>query len=572
MTVRHDTPDPESRARVLLVEDDPRAATLTVEMLRTSWPDGLVLAHVQRPGDATEELLERGASCVLLALSRDRGRPLAALEQLHTVAPEVAILVLLPEDDDDLALEAVNRGAQDCLVKSRLYPAQLRRAVTNAISRKRAEVGLLHQALHDPLTGLPNRALFLDRLGVALDRAKRTRSSLAVLFLDVDNFKEINDSMGHGAGDSLLAGLAERLEGLLRPMDTVARFGGDEFTFLFEDLASEREVVLIAERISRAAAAPVRTNGRRGSITVSIGIAIVSDPSTPADSVIREADTAMYRAKELGKSRYELYDETSRERAKQRLELESDLRGAVDRSELRVYYQPRISLDDHQAVLVGFEALVRWQHPERGMITPGEFITIAEETGMIIPIGEFVLLHALNQIARWRRARADLTVSVNLSPRQLLDGRLASTLAATMQTIQLAPDALCLEVTEQAVALDPEVAARALGGLKTIGVRLAIDDYGTGSSLLSNIGRLPLDTLKIHERFIGTLGNNSREAAIVGAVIAFGHALGLSVVAEGVETDAQLAELRALGCDEAQGHLFSPAVPEDQADALLSAG
>ncbi len=308
---------------------------------------------------------------------------------------------------------------------SDLNPSILRRSVLAAIERKRSESQLAHRALHDELTGLPNRALFLDRLGVALDRSRRTSASVAVLFLDVDNFKEVNDSLGHAAGDRVLASLAERLRAMLRPMDTVARFGGDEFTFLFEELASEREVVLIAERISRTTSAPIRLEDGEVTVTVSIGIAMVGDPNIPPETMIREADAAMYRAKELGRSRYELFDEASRTRAMERLELEAALRLAVERSELQVHYQPKVSLDAAPAV-TGFEALVRWQHPDRGLLAPDQFLPLAEETGLMLPIGEFVLDQALRQLARWRALNPALTMSVNLSSRQLEDAGLVS--------------------------------------------------------------------------------------------------------------------------------------------------
>ncbi len=401
-------------ARILLVDHNPRSALLIGEMLRSVWPGGLVLSHTERLADATQELLERGATCVVLDLSLPDSDGLSAVDQVRIATPNVPIVVLSDRVDEELAVLAIRAGAQDYLIRDDLTASVLGRALRYAIERKRSEVQLAELALHDPLTGLPNRALFLDRLGVALDRSRRTNASVAVLFLDVDNFKQINDTLGHSAGDRLLIELADRLRGMLRPMDTVARFGGDEFTFLFEDLASEREVVLIAERISSTARVPITLDDTEATITVSIGIAVVADPAIPAETVIREADVAMYRAKELGRSRFELFDEASRHRAMQRIELEAALRHAVERSELRVHYQPEFSLAGEGGP-IGFEALVRWEHPERGLIAPAEFIPLAEETGMVLPIGEFVLSAALHQLVRWRRSRPALTMSVNLS-------------------------------------------------------------------------------------------------------------------------------------------------------------
>jgi len=555
--------------RILLVEDDPRAALLLGEMLRMTWTDGLVLAHTERVSDATQELLERGASCVILDLSIPGADQPGSIEAVRRAAPEVPIVVLSESADEDEALRAIRAGAQDYLLKPTLYPALLGRALRHAIERNRSEVRLARLALHDPLTGLPNRALFLDRLGVALDRSRRTNAPVAVLFVDVDNFKEVNDSLGHGAGDELLSALAERLRAMLRPMDTVARFGGDEFTLLFEELESEREVVLIAERISDATSLPVRLRAGETSVTVSIGVAMVGDPSVSPEAAIRNADAAMYRAKERGRARYELFDESSSRRALERIQMETALSRAVDRHEFRIHYQPTISLD--APGVIGLEALVRWQHPERGLLAPHEFIPLAEETGMVLGIGAYVLEHALDRIVRWRRVRPDVTVSVNLSARQLEDAGFARRLASTIAACGATPAALCLEVSELAVTRNPAVAQEALARFRALGVTVALDDYGIGSSSLSTLKRLPVDMLKIHQSFVSALGTGPEEASIVGAVVKLGHALGLEVVAEGVETDRQLAELRALGCDAAQGFLLGRPVTGEQVDALLAA-
>jgi diguanylate cyclase (GGDEF)-like protein len=566
--VVHEQAGSSQPARVLLVEEDPRTAMMIGEMLRAIWTEGLVIAHAQRVSDATQELLDHGATCVLLDLPAAQSVPLGALEHLRSGAPDAPIIVLSDYTDEDLGVAAVKAGAQDYLLKSELNPSVLGRAVRYAVERKRSEVELAHLALHDPLTALPNRTLFLDRLTVSLDRSRRTGAPVAVLFLDVDEFKLINDSLGHPAGDKLLRVLADRFRGMLRPMDTVARFGGDEFTFLFEELESEREAVLIAERISHYASLPLTLGAGETSVAVSIGIAMVNDPSVSPDHVIRDADAAMYRAKELGGSRFELYDETSRLRAMERLTLEGALRLAVERSELRVHYQPRVSLNGDTG-LVGFEALVRWEHPERGLIAPSEFISIAEETGLIVPIGAWVLERALSQVRRWRQTRPGMTISVNLSSRQLEDPGLVARLATAMRETGAEPGVLCLEVTEDTVEHNPELAARMLGVLSRTGVKLAIDDFGMGHSSLQSLKHLPVDTLKIHESFVSSLAGGPGDIAIVGAVVELGHALGLSVVAEGGETDAQLAHLRELGCDGAQGFLFSRAVPEDDVHALL---
>lgn len=564
-----DQVDAPTLVRALIVTGDRRTAALIGEMLQAGWSNGLVVAHAGQLTDATHELLEHAASCVLLDLSEHEDR-IAAVEQIRTAAPDVPIVVLAEHADEDEAVTVVKAGAQDYLIRSELSPAVLRRAVMYAIERKRLEAQLAHRALHDPLTGLPNRALFLDRLGVALDRSRRNNASIAVLFLDVDNFKQINDSLGHAAGDRLLSGLADRLQSMLRPMDTVARFGGDEFTFLFEELTSEREVILIAERIGRAVRPPIHLEEADATVTVSIGISIVTDPTMPAETVIREADSAMYRAKQLGRSRYELFDEISRQRAVDRLELEGALRQALERSELRVHFQPKLSFETGALRVTGLEALLRWQHPSRGMLAPSEFLQLAEDSGLMLEIGQYVLAHSLHQLLIWREYRPDLTITINVSARQLEDMSFVTLLAGQLTAAGVEPHAVFLDITERAASRNPDLSVRAVQALKALGVKIAIDDFGTGSSSLSNLKQLAIDSIKIHESLVGGLGRDPGDAPLVRAVIELGHALGVEVVAEGVENDAQLDQLRALGCDSAHGFLLGRPVPEEEVLALLS--
>ncbi|MDQ6835742.1 MAG: diguanylate cyclase, partial [Actinomycetota bacterium] len=451
----HDAGSVRAPDRVLLVENDPRAAMLIGEMLRAVWTEGLVIAHAAHWPEASQELHSHGAACVLLRIAAADADPLAALRHLVSAAPDVPVIVISDQVDERFGLAAVTAGAQDFLRVAELNPALLARAVRYAIERKHSEVDLAHQALHDPLTALPNRALFLDRLTVALDRSRRTGTQVTVLFLDVDSFKQINDSLGHAAGDHLLTVLSERFREMLRPMDTVARFGGDEFTFLFEELESERQAVLIAERISESAREPMTLADGEMEVAVSIGITIVTDPAVAPEHVIRDADVAMYRAKELGGARFELFDESSRSRATRRLELEDALRQAVEHSELRVHYQPRVSLNGDTG-LIGFEALVRWEHPQRGLIAAEEFVSLAEDTGLIVPIGEWVFDQALTHVARWRQSRPGVTISVNVSTRQLESPGLAPYLENAIAASAADPGVLCLEVTEDAVEHNPE--------------------------------------------------------------------------------------------------------------------
>ena len=570
--------------RILLVGDDPRTATTLVEMLRAAWPAGLLVTQAPHIPDAVRELADHADTCVLLELA-DADDALATLSQLSAAAPDAPIVVVSDGGDEELGLRAVKAGAQDHLLKAELHPALLSRAVRYAVERKRSEVRLTRQALTDPLTGLPNRVLFGDRLSVALDRSRRTSLAPAVMFLDVDSFKEINDSLGHAAGDRLLRELAVRFGALLRPMDTVARFGGDEFTFLFEGLSGREEAAAIARRIGAAAAEPVTLDPAAPptSVAVSVGIAMLEDPMVSLEDALHDADRAMYRAKGLGGGRAELHrpkgetddiGDRPRPTPAPAVRLvrsdERELRDAIGSGQLRVHYQPRVSING-QTGLVGFEALVRWEHPERGLIAPAEFVPLAEETGQIGEIGDFVIDQALAQVRRWRKTRPGMTISVNVSRHQLEDPEMPTRLARTLARTLAEPSTLWLEVAEDAVATTTGGSPIAsLAELRSLGVGIALDDFGLGRSSLHSLRDLPVDMLKIHQSFVAALGDSELgNGAVVGAVVDLGHALGLSVIAEGVETDHQLAELRDLGCDGAQGFLFSAPVPEASVCELL---
>ena len=436
--------------------------------------------------------------------------------------------------------------------------------------RKIAEEQLVHQALHDALTGLPNRALFLDRLGLALSRLDRRNGLAAVFFLDLDYFKVVNDSLGHLAGDQVLVAVADRLQQSLRDGDTAARLGGDEFAVLCDDLVDEGEALQIAERLGEAVVAqPVRLAGRDLVVTVSIGVAFATHSTQRPESLLRDADAAMYRAKERGRARYELFDADMRARALARLETEAALREALDGDQLSLSYQPEVLLEDGRQI--GAEALLRWN---RENAPPAEFIAVAEETGLIVPIGGWVLREACRQLAQWRELapdRAPAHVSVNLSGRQLARPELPDVVEDALTSSGLPPSALCLEITESVLMDDIEVAVSGVKALKGIGVEVAVDDFGTGYSSLAHLRRFPVDTLKIDHSFVAGLGRNPEDAAIVRAVLALAQTLGLAVVAEGVERPDQLNELRALGCERAQGHLFSaPLSKQAFTDLLLN--
>jgi diguanylate cyclase (GGDEF)-like protein/PAS domain S-box-containing protein len=435
------------------------------------------------------------------------------------------------------------------------------RLVAIAVERTRFEERLVHQALHDSLTMLPNRALFMDRLGSAIMRASRGGSTAAVLFLDLDRFKVVNDSLGHAAGDALLREVVVRLQALLRPSDTIARLGGDEFAVLCEELGEERQVTEVADRIERALRLPFTIRGAEVHVSTSIGIAMATDPEATPESLLRDADAAMYQAKDRGRARYELFDQALRAKATRRLEIENALRHAIDNGELRVHYQPEVDLVT--GAVTGVEALVRWQHPEQGLLLPGAFIPVAEETGLIVPLGQWVLEEVCAQRRRWTEAHPGwppLGISVNISARQLTRADLPQMVASTLALNGIPAAALCLEITETVFMEDVEMVSVAFDALRRLGVRVAVDDFGTGYSSLVYLKRFPVRRLKIDRRFVDGLGHDADDAAIVAGVVSLAHGLGLEAVAEGVERPEQLAALRATECDLAQGFHWSEAL------------
>jgi diguanylate cyclase (GGDEF)-like protein len=439
-----------------------------------------------------------------------------------------------------------------------------------ASQRKALECELAHRAFHDPLTELPNRALLAERLGQALARGTRSGRTAAVLCIDLDDFKVVNDSLGHRLGDHLLVSVAQRLRACVRPGDTAARLGGDEFAVLLEDLNCEDEAVGVAERFLDRLQEPFVLEGHEVFVGASVGIAGSRGTDSLPDDVLREADVAMYAAKRKGKGHYVLFDLAMQTRPRERLALERDLRWALQRGEFRLHYQPIVDLVSGE--IQGVEALLRWQHPERGLVPPNEFIPLAEETGLIVPIGRWVLLEACMQLQAWQPG-ADLFVSVNLAARQFMDPGLVEDVAAAPRPTApagLPPACLKLEITESAAMEAGIGTLQTFQALKGLGVQLAIDDFGTGYSSLSYLKRFPVDTLKIDRSFVDGLGQDPQDTAIVQSVIALARSLSLSVTAEGIETPRQLEELVALRCDEGQGYYFARPQPSEAVADLLA--
>ena len=452
-------------------------------------------------------------------------------------------------------------------------PLHFNNQILDITERKKMERQLLHDALHDALTQLPNRALFMDRLEQQLKRTKTQENcEFAVLFLDLDRFKVVNDSVGHLIGDKLLVEIARRLEQCINPTDTVARLGGDEFTILLENIQNIEEATLVAERIYNALVLPFHLDEYELFTTASIGIALSADGYEKPEDILRDADLTMYSAKERGKARYEVFNPSMHKRAIERLQLETDLRRGLERQEFEVYYQPITSLVT--GTLSGFEALARWKHPVKGLVSPTEFIPIAEETGLIVPLGHWLLKHACLQMRNWQikyHLHPPLVVSVNLSGKQLREANLVEQIAEILQETGLNGQFLKLEITESILMDNLEAATSILLALREKKIKLSIDDFGTGYSSLSYLHRFPVDTLKIDRSFVEQMQSNQEgNSAIVKAIVTLAHVLNMDVIAEGIETNSQLAQLKLLKCEHGQGYYFSKPLTKEEAEELIA--
>lgn len=542
--------------KVLLVEDNEGDVRLVKELLSHDCPGKFVIETVNRLQEAIETIKQKEFDVVLTDLSLPDSDGMETISHIQESNSNIPIVVLSGQDSESLATKIVQSGAQDYLVKGQGDGHLISKALRYAIERKRIQEGLSYLAQYDSLTGLANRNLFRERLGRALIRADRNKSLVALMFIDLDRFKNINDTLGHDAGDKLLIEVSKRLEKCTRDGDTVARLGGDEFTVILEDINHVDDAANVARKILVALEPAIKLDEHEVFMTPSIGVTIYPVDDTSENNLLKNADTAMYRAKERGRNGFQFYTAGMNTRTIERLELEAGLRRALKNDEFVLYYQPKIAIDNRQ--IIGAEALIRWQHKKLGLIPPMEFIPIAEETGLIVPIGEWVIQTACKQVASWQEAGfSGLRMAVNISARQFRDSDIVKVVLDAVIQTNINPRDLEVEITESMLMEDTSVNIAALKELKDNGVHISIDDFGTGYSSLSYLKRFNIDALKIDKSFVRDITTDSDDAAIASAVIALGQSLRLIVVAEGVETEDQLVFLKTQGCHEAQGYLFS---------------
>ena len=544
------------KIRVALVEDEIAQQALVRELLDNDCPDKFEIVCANTMKNALDLLVSQKFDIVLTDLDLPDTSELNIVKEVQKINPEIPIVVLTGKESDELAMQVVQLGAQDYLVKGRGDGYLISRSLRYAIERKRIERGLSFLTQYDGLTGLANRVLFRERLSRALIRAHRNEKLVALMFIDLDRFKNVNDTLGHDAGDQLLVEIGGRLKDILREGDTIARLGGDEFTVILEDIEKAEDAAIIARKILDIMKAAVSLDGHDVFVTPSIGITIYPLDDTSEDILLRNADTAMYRAKEQGRNGFQFYTTGMNTRTVERLELESKLRKALDNDEFLLYYQPKIDLGNGQ--LIGAEALIRWQHPELGMVSPADFIPLAEETGLIVPIGEWVIKTACAEAGNWeRQGFHSLRTAVNLSARQFSEVDIVRLIIEAVISSSISPLNLEVEITESMLMEDTDISNAKLKELKGHGIHVSVDDFGTGYSSLSYLKRFHIDTLKIDQSFVRDITYDPDDAAIASAIIALGKNLRLNVVAEGVETEEQLKFLQAHGCSQAQGYYFS---------------
>jgi len=554
--------------QILLVEDCLSDAQLVRTMLKEVETHRYEITHVERMSAALPRLIENHFDVVLLDLALPDSHHLNTISEVRAAAPDLPIVVLTGLHDETLATQSVQMGAEDHLLKDEINGQSLMRAIRYAIERKRAELRVSHFAYYDNLTELPNRTLLYERLRHALLQKERHDQTVAVLFLDLDRFKPINDALGHACGDLLLQTIARRLTTCVRKSDTVARFAGDEFVAILTELSGAAEAAKVAQKMLELLADPIQLEGREVAVTASIGISLCPGDAQDAEGMIRNADAAMYRAKEAHGNSYEFYTEELNAKAMARLLLENDLRKALGSEQLLLRYQPQFDLASD--TITSVEALVRWQHPDLGVMPPTGFIPLAEATGLILPLGEWVLRRACTQNRSWQTAGLrPVRIAVNLSPRQFWQDDFVDVVANVLQDTGLDPQYLELELTESTLVKDVPATTSRLRRLSALGVLLSVDASQTGFSSLNYLREFPVACLKIGQTFVRDVHTDPDHGAIVVAIIAMAHFLKLKVTAVGVENPEQLAFLRQHHCDRIQGYHSSPPVAPEAIVEML---
>lgn len=553
---------------LLLIENDPQEVVVIKNMLKEGLQNQFTFEHSSSVEGALSLVQTHSFHAIILDLHLPDGKSFESIPQFLHYCPGAPILILSGVEDEDRAIQAVKSGVQDYLIKGQTSSSTLCRAIRYAIERNRATQRITQLAHYDHLTGLANRGLFYERLHCAVARCNRNDTAMALMFLDLDHFKAINDNLGHECGDSLLKTVATRIKQSIREIDTGVRLGGDEFAVLLEQIISIDDVAAVAQRILNLLAQPAIVNQHHLQVTGSLGITIYPWDSVNPQELLSHADAAMYRAKAQGGNNYQFYIAGMKTAGLDGSTLEIELHRALTKQEFLLHYQPQIAFATKQ--VIGMEALLRWHHPYQGLIGPGHFIPQAEENGMIVPIGEWVLRAASKQARYWEQQGFPAPrVAVNLSARQLYHGDLASLIDEILHTSRLNPENLKLELTETFLIHETDKILRTLRDIKAMGVHLYIDDFGAGYASLRYLKSLPVDGIKIDQSLIQYLPHQTNDAAIVEAIISLGKALGLQVIAEGVETQEQADFLENCGCDAMQGYWIGPPLPANESTQHL---
>ncbi|HRH42490.1 MAG TPA: EAL domain-containing protein [Pyrinomonadaceae bacterium] len=560
--------------RVLLVDDDEDDYVLTKYLFEEFKDNRYELEWASGYDEALHDMQEGKHDIYLVDYRLGAENGLELLQRAIKAGCSAPIILLTGQGDKEVDMKAMQAGAADYLVKGQFEAPLLERSIRYSLQHAHSMEKLLYEALHDSLTGLPNRVKFTELLSEAIQNSQRLSSSrFAVLFLDLDRFKIINDSLGHFLGDKLLQTVSDRLKKYLRPHDSVARFGGDEFTILLNNIKERENVIEISDRLQREISIPFKIDGHEIFTSASIGITFFDSRYERPEDLLRDADTAMYQAKLAGKAQCKIFEPEMHITNLNLLQIENDMRRAIERNEFKVYYQPIVNLESQ--TISEFESLIRWHHPEQGLVSPIDFIPLAEETGLIVSIGKWVLAESCRQIVQWQEQMVSpipLSVSVNLSAKQLMHSDIAAQIKEIIIETGINPRSLKLEVTESVVMENAEVALQILSELCALGVRISSDDFGTGYSSLSYLHRFPFDRLKIDRSFVTKMDQDSKSEEIVRSIILLAKNLKMEVVAEGIENEKQYQQLYELGCKLGQGFLFSRPIPKEGIEDLLKNG